>query len=436
MKVPRYVTTQPGFEAAWGHLLSRGDVQGTVQVAEEARQIVEAVRLRGDAALVEFTARFELRPGLTSAGLEVPRAEWSSAARRISPELRGALERAAGRIRAFHGLQRASLLDAHLDDRKGIVAQLRVRPLARVGLYVPGGTAAYPSTVLMNAIPAKVAGVPEVVMVTPAKGGVVPDLVLAAAELSGVDRIFGIGGAQSIAALAYGTATVPAVDKIVGPGNAWVQEAKRLVFGHVDLDTIAGPSEVLIVADQSADPEVVAADLLAQAEHDVRAAAVLLTWVPALADAVAAALVERAARLPRSEQVTRAIEDRGGIVLCRDRNEALQLADRYAPEHLGLAVEMPEAALNSVDNAGAVFLGHHTPEALGDYNAGVNHVLPTAGAARFGSPLSVHDFVKRTSVLAVEPMGLARIGDDAVRLARAEGLEAHAQAIELRQRRS
>lgn len=435
MKVPRFETKDPGFAAAWARLVARQDGPHEDRVVADTRDIVEQVRVGGDQALVAFTARFEQRPGLTAAELEVPRPAWDQALGRLSPELRQALERAAARIRAFHGLQRGDLLETHLDDGRGIVAELLVRPLARVGLYVPGGTAAYPSTVLMNALPAKVAGVPEVVMVTPAKGGQIADPVLAAAAIAGVDRVFGIGGAQAVAALAYGTQSVPAVDKIVGPGNAWVQEAKRQVYGQVDIDTIAGPSEVLIVADESADPEVVAADLLAQAEHDVRSAALLITWVPQLADQVAEALARQVATLPRANEATAAILGRGGVVLCKDSEEALALANQYAPEHLGLAVEQPRRALEKIDNAGAVFLGHHTPEALGDYNAGVNHVLPTSGAARFGSPLSVHDFVKRTSVLAVEAQGLLRIGDDAVRLARAEGLEAHARAIELRQKR-
>ena len=422
----------PGFSARFARLCARGDAADQARVAEDVRGIVARVRAEGDAALIEYTARFDRRAGVTAAELEVPQDDLHAALAALDPALREALTRAAVRIRAFHAVQQAHLHDAHLDDGRGLVARLIARPLARVGLYVPGGTAAYPSTVLMNAVPAKVAGVPEVVMVSPAPGGTPNPVVLAAAALAGVDRVFTVGGAQAVAALAFGTERVPRVDKIVGPGNAWVAAAKRQVFGAVDIDLVAGPSEVLIVADEGARPEVVAADLLAQAEHDVRAAAVLVTWHAPLAEAVAAALAAQVATLPRKEACIQALTDRGGLIVCRDADEAYALANRYASEHLGLAVRDPEAALARIEDAGAVFLGHHTPEALGDYNAGVNHVLPTSGTARFASPLSVHDFIKRTSVLSVSQDSLRRLGPEAARLARAEGLEAHARAIELR----
>lgn len=416
----------PDFEPRFAKLALREDALDAPPANIEATvaAILQNVAARGDDALVEYTARFDDRPGLTARELELEVA--------TAPEPNPALDRAAARIRAFHAQQRVE--DAHLDDGTGIRCELRARPLDRVGVYVPGGTAAYPSTVLMNIIPAKVAGVREVIMVTPAKTGVIAPAVLAAAKIAGADRIFGIGGAQAIAALAFGTASVPRVDKIVGPGNAYVAEAKRQVFGRVAIDQIAGPSEVLIVADESADPAVLAADLLAQAEHDVRSAAVLITWSRALADQVAAELDRQTALLPRGEIAAAALKSRGALVVARDRDQALALADRYAPEHLGLAIEDAAAYVDRIRAAGAIFVGHSAPEALGDYNAGVNHVLPTGGTARFGSPLSVHDFVRRSSVIYAEPRGLELLGEDAAHLARIEGLEAHARAIEIRRK--
>lgn len=433
MKTPLHRTDDPNFPARWRRLLARGDEADTSHVEASVRAIVDKVRFRKDAALVELTAKFDRRDGITAAQLEVSTADRALAFSRVDAPIREALSNAANRIRRFHEAQSKHLLDAVVSE-PGATISLVVRPLERVGIYVPGGTASYPSTVLMNAIPAKVAGVEEVVMVTPASDGRIDDVVLAAAHLAGVDRLFTIGGAQAVAALAFGTETVPAVDKIVGPGNAWVAEAKRQVFGRVDIDEIAGPSEVLIVADESADAEVVAADLLAQAEHDVRAAALLVTWVPSLADAVVEAVAKQAASLPRAEQATRAIEDRGGVILAKDEAEAYALTNAYAPEHLGLATHTPHASLKRIHHAGAVFLGHHAPEALGDYNAGSNHVLPTGGSARFGSPLSVHDFVRRMNVLDIDASALALLGPEAALLARAEGLEAHARAIEARLR--
>jgi histidinol dehydrogenase len=425
------VTRAPDFEARFLRILDRAG-SSSAEIRDRVAEILEAVRTRGDAALLELTAKLDDRPGVTAGELAVPPAQLQAALQNLPSEVKGALSRAAGRIRAFHGLQRAQIDDTILDDGRGLRAELRVQALTSVGIYVPGGTAAYPSTVLMNAIPAKVTGVPDVVMTTPARSGNVAPAVLAAACLADVDRVFTIGGAQAIAALAFGTETVPKVDKIVGPGNAYVAEAKRQVYGKVDIDQIAGPSEVLIIADDSADPRLVAADLLAQAEHDTGAAALAVVWSEPLAERIAEALSAQLADLPRSEIARAAIEARGGVILARDRVEAIELSNRYAPEHLGLALSDPREVLEEISFAGAVFLGHFTPEALGDYNAGVNHVLPTAGTARFGSPLSVHDFVRRMSVLSIDQRAISRIGPDAALLARAEGLEAHARAVEMR----
>jgi histidinol dehydrogenase len=431
--IPILWADEQGFEERFARLVSRtGQGADGDQVAQSVRAILEDVRLRGDAAVLEYTRKFDDRAGIETADLEIRPEQIDRAIAALDPAVHAALERAAQRIRAFHALQVTQIQSTVLDDGSGIRAELLVRPLERAGVYVPGGTAAYPSTVLMNVIPAKEAGVKDVVMTSPARQGTMPPAVLAAARIAGADRIFAVGGAQAIGALAFGTERVPRVDKIVGPGNAYVQEAKRQVYGRVAIDELAGPSEVLIIADETAHPEVVAADLLAQAEHDVRSAAVLITWVDSLAEEVQQQLTEQCKDLPRSRFAEAAIHDRGGIIVARDRHQAFALANRYAPEHLGLAMKDADLYAGDVTAAGAVFLGHHAPEALGDYNAGVNHVLPTSGTARFGSPLSVHDFVRRMSVLRVEPEGLEQIGVDAAKLARAEGLEAHARAIEVR----
>ena len=424
-------TTAPDFAARFTKIRDRAG-SNSAEIRERVQEIVEAVRAKGDAALLAYTAQLDDRPGVTAKELVVPAAQLQASFQNLGADVKGALSRAAGRIRAFHGLQRAQIDDTILDDGRGLRAELRVQALSSVGLYVPGGTAAYPSTVLMNGIPAKVTGVPEVVMVTPAKAGKIAPAVLAAACLADVDRVLTVGGAQAVAALAFGTETVPRVDKIVGPGNAYVAEAKRQVYGHVDIDQIAGPSEVVILAGDDADARLVAADLLAQAEHDTNAAALAIVWSRTLAEAVAQQVEAQLADLPRGEIARAAIAARGGVILARDRSEAIELSNQYAPEHLGLAMADPREVLEEISFAGAVFLGHFTPEALGDYNAGVNHVLPTSGTARFGSPLSVHDFVRRMSVLSIDERALARIGPDAALLARAEGLEAHARAVEMR----
>ncbi|HEY3353968.1 MAG TPA: histidinol dehydrogenase [Polyangia bacterium] len=389
-------------------------------VEQAARAIVEDVRARGDDAVREHTARLE---GRALAAFELTPAEVAAAAARVAPPVRAALEHAAARIRAFHERQRPVAVD--YTDADGVRLGLRPVPLARVGLYVPGGTARYPSSVLMTAVPAKVAGVGAIVMTTP---GPSPE-TLCAALVAGVDRVFVLGGAQAVAALAYGTASVPRVDLIVGPGNAYVAAAKRLVFGAVAIDSIAGPSEVLIVADEGAAPDLVAADLLAQAEHDALAVPVLVTPSRALAAAVSQAVAAQVARLPRRATAEAALAANGRAVVTADLAAALAYAARFAPEHLELMVAEPRAALAQVPTAGAVFLGAMTPEAAGDYLAGPNHVLPTGGTARFASALGVYDFVRFQTVLEYTAAALARHAPDIERLADVEGLAAHARAV-------
>lgn len=391
---------------------------------EAAREIIAAVRARGDAAVIELTARFEGRP-LTPETIEVDAERRARARATVSAEVRAALELAAANVRRFH------LTQAHrttgLSDA-GARLHSRVAPLRRVAVYAPGGTAAYPSSVLMAGIPAAVAGVDEILLLTPQAS----DVVLLAAELAGIHRVFEIGGAQAIAAAALGTRAVPRVDKIVGPGNAYVTAAKRQVFGLCDIDGIAGPSEILVVADASADPGVVAADLISQAEHDRLASAVLVTDHPPMLDATDHALREQLADLPRKEIACAALRDHGAAVLVEGREAMAAVADEYAPEHLELLIRDPDAMAEHLRGAGAIFVGPWTPEAAGDYTAGPSHVLPTAGAARFGSPLGVWDFVKHTSVLALSHEALRAQAEAIVTLARAEGLEGHARAVERR----
>ncbi len=430
MAEPRRLSTRdPGFDAAFEALLAWEDAVAA-EVEATVRTILEDVRARGDAALLELTARFD---GLRLAGaaeLELPPAALDEALAGIAPELREALEAAASRIRAYAERQR--LESWRYTEPDGTVLGQQVTPLDRVGLYVPGGRAAYPSSVLMNAIPAKVAGVGELVMVVPTPGGETNPLVLAAARIAGVDRVFRIGGAQAVAALAYGTATVPAVDKIVGPGNIYVATAKRLVFGTVGIDMVAGPSEILVISDGGSDPAWIAMDLFSQAEHDEDAQAILLSPDGAFLDAVGAEIRRRLPEMARREIIGRSLARRGALIETRDLAEAAELANRIAPEHLELAVDEPEALLARIRHAGAIFLGRHTPEALGDYCAGPNHVLPTARTARFSSPLGVYDFQKRSSIIGCSPAGAAGLARVAATLARGEGLEAHARSAELR----
>ncbi|HEX4880888.1 MAG TPA: histidinol dehydrogenase [Porticoccaceae bacterium] len=392
--------------------------------------ILAAVRERGDAALVEYTNRFDRRQLATAAELEIPRAELDAALAGLPQAQRAALTAAAERIRSFHERQKQSSWEYR--DALGNRLGQRVTALARVGIYVPGGQASYPSSVLMNAIPARVAGVGEILMAVPAPGGELHPMVLAAAALAGVDRVFTIGGAQAIAALTFGTTTVPAVDKVVGPGNAYVAAAKRQVFGRVGLDMVAGPSEVLVICDGSADPDWIAMDLFSQAEHDPLAQAILLTPDAGFRDRVAESIARLLPTLERREIAAQALAGRGALVLVRDLDEAMALANRIAPEHLELALAEPERWLDAVRNAGAVFLGSHTPEAIGDYCAGPSHVLPTSATARFASPLGVYDFEKRTSIIGCSPAGAAQLAGIAAVLARGESLTAHARSAEYR----
>ena len=399
-------------------------------LTERVKAIIARVRAEGDKALIDYTERFD-HVTLTPDTIEVSRAEIEAAYSAASPEWLEAMREAARRIRAFHEKQKQV---TWVDFQPEIALGQRITPLRRVGVYVPGGTAAYPSSVLMNVIPARVAGVKEIVMVTPPgkDGGTSSPLALVAADLAGVDRVFRLGGAQAIAALAFGTETVPRVDKITGPGNIYVANAKREVFGHVGIDMVAGPSEVLVIADGSANPRWVAADLLSQAEHDPFAAAILLTDDASLAEAVAAELERQTALLPRQDIIRRSLTAYGTAVVAPDLAACAQLANRIAPEHMELSVADPWALLPLIDNAGAIFLGHYSSEPLGDYFAGPNHVLPTSGTARFFSPLSVDDFVKKSSLICCSPEELEKVADQVILLAQGEGLDAHANAVAIR----
>jgi histidinol dehydrogenase len=402
-------------------------------VEPAVRANLDHVRRRGDRAVAAATLRFD-GVRVPPSRLVIERDEMREATAKLPAADVRALRVAARRIRDFHARQVERSF--RYRDALGVRLGQEIRPLRRVGLYVPGGSAFYPSSVLMNAIPARVAGVPEVVAVSPPHADGEPAALLAAAHIAGVDRIYRVGGAQAIAALAYGTASIPAVDKIVGPGNVYVATAKRMVSGAVAIDMIAGPSEVLVLADADADPELVAADLLAQAEHDADATALCLTPSDRLASAVERALEEQLATLARSKVARASLRKNGALIVTRNLDEAIELANEIAPEHLELAVRRPERLVSRIEHAGAVFLGHSTPEAFGDYLAGPNHVLPTGGTARFSSPLGVYDFVKRTSIIEASPRTLARLGEPLLRLARMEGLTAHGAAVERRLRRS
>ena len=393
-------------------------------VERDVREILAAVRAEGDAAVMAFNAKFGA-PQQTA--LLATREEIEAGYAAVDEGLRGVLARAKENIEAFHRRQKREGFIA--SEREGIVLGQRILPIARAGLYVPGGTASYPSTVLMNAIPAKIAGVPTIVMATPpGPDGKIAPAILAAAKIAGVTTIVKAGGAQAIAALAYGTQSVPRVDKIVGPGNIYVATAKRQVYGQVDIDMIAGPSEILVVADAEANPAHVAADLLSQAEHDRLSSAVLVCDSMALAEAVAAEIERQLALLPREEIARASIEKNGKIIVADDLREGVAIANELAPEHLELCVRDPFALLGAVKNAGSIFLGRYAPEALGDYFAGPNHTLPTLGTARFASPLSVDDFVKKSSYIYYSREAFAAVKDDVARFARAEGLEAHARS--------
>jgi histidinol dehydrogenase len=413
-----------GFRA---FLDTKREVAADVEAA--ARAIVADVAARGDQALKEHTRKFD-RFDPEAAGLRVQPAEISAALDTCDAKALSALDLARDRIEAFHRRQLPQ--DDRFEDALGVELGSRWTAIEAVGLYVPGGTAAYPSSVLMNAVPAKVAGVPRIVMVVPAPGGAVAPLVLAAAKLAGIDEIFRVGGAQAIAALAYGTESIAPVAKIIGPGNAYVAAAKRIVFGKVGIDMIAGPSEVLILADETGNPAWIAADLLAQAEHDASAQAILVTDDAALAAAVERTIDDELKRLPRGKIAGASWRDFGAVILVRDLDEAVALADAIAPEHLEIAAADADRLARRIRNAGAIFIGAHTPEAIGDYVAGSNHVLPTARSARFSSGLGVLDFMKRTSILKCGPEQLRALADAAVTLAEAEGLDAHARSVAIR----
>ena len=407
-------------------------VSEKTNVEDVVAGILADVKENGDAALLRYCEKFDGASAADGFTLEVSEAEFEAAFEAVGPKLVGVMERAAANIRAFHEKQVRNSFIVNTDYRPGVLMGQKVVPLDKAGLYVPGGTAAYPSSVLMNAIPAKIAGVKEIVMVTPSKGGTVNPVILAAARIAGVTRIFKVGGAQAIAALAFGTETIPRVDKITGPGNAYVAEAKKQVFGQVAIDMIAGPSEILVVADGTCNPEYVAADMLSQAEHDKMASAVLVTDSQTLAEAVSAELERQLSLLPREEIARASIDDYGKIIVADDLHVAIEIANEIAPEHLELCVDNPFDYLDEIRHAGSVFLGKNCPEALGDYFAGPNHTLPTSGTARFSSPLSVDDFVKKYQYSYYTLDALQQVAEDVAAFAESEGLSAHARSITVR----
>lgn len=420
--------SDPGFESAFTALVEARR-EADADVASDVAAILSRVRAEGDAALIDLTERFD-KFDLNSMGWSISRDECATAYTRLAPDLRAALDLAAERIRAYHTKQRPT--DSDWTDATGTRMGARWTAVEAAGLYVPGGRAAYPSSVLMNALPAKVAGVERLVMVTPTPGGVVNQAVLAAAHIARVDEIWRVGGAQAVGALAYGTAHIAPVDVIVGPGNAWVAEAKRQLYGRVGIDMVAGPSEILVVADADNDPSWIAADLLSQAEHDPTSQSILITDDPAFAGAVVAAVEALLPTLSTESSARTSWDQYGAIILLGSLSDAPPLIDRLAPEHLELAVADPGALFARVRHAGSVFLGRYTPEAIGDYLGGPNHVLPTGRRARFASGLSVTDFMKRTSFLALDGQALARLGPAAATLADAEGLPAHAASVRAR----
>jgi histidinol dehydrogenase len=419
----------PGFDAALDALV-RYDAAQDETIDRTVADIIADVRARGDAALLEYTARFDRLTLSDASALELDPALAQEALARLPARERSALEAAADRVRRYH--ERQAVASWQYEEADGTLLGQRITPLDRAGLYVPGGKAAYPSSLLMNALPARVAGVGELVMVVPTPDGQRNDMVLAAAAIAGVDRIFTIGGAQAVAALAYGTATVPRVDKIVGPGNAYVAAAKRRVFGTVGIDMIAGPSEIVVVCDGSVSPDWVAMDLFSQAEHDESAQAILITTDAGFADRVAEAIARAIETMPRRAIIAASLAGRGALITAPSREAACEIVNRIAPEHLELAVESSEDWLPLVRHAGAIFMGRYASESLGDYCAGPNHVLPTAGTARFSSPLGVYDFQKRSSLIRVSHQGAQTLGAIASVLARGEGLPAHARSAELR----
>lgn len=420
-------TEDANFEAAFKKLVARRFTDDDT-VEKTVRKIIERVRERGDAELIELTEKYD---GATLKSLEVTKHEWDEAVAAVDPANRAAIGKATMRVREFHRKRIPSSWE--MREEGGAFMGQRLRPLERVGIYVPGGKASYPSSVIMNAVPASVVEVPEIVMVTPPdRDGRIRPEVLMAARVAGVHRVFKVGGAQAVAALAYGTQSVPRVDKIVGPGNVYVATAKRFVFGEVGIDLEAGPSEILIIADKSATPAWVAADLLSQAEHDEMACPILVTHIKAIAVRVQEQLEKQLAGLKRTKIACESLAKHGAVILTKNLEESIAISNRYAPEHLVLAVEDADLISKKITNAGALFLGHYTPEAVGDYLAGPSHVLPTGGTARFFSPLGVEDFLKRMSVIRFEPSKLRELGTDVIRLAELEGLAGHGVAVELR----
>jgi len=432
--IRRLDTAAAGFEAELQRLLQASPERDPT-VEQRVAQIIAEVRARGDAAVLEYTARYDGVQAATLAELEIAPAELQAALATITPAQRAALEAAAARVRDFHERQREACCRSwSYRDAEGSLLGQKVTPLDRAGLYVPGGKAAYPSSVLMNAIPAQVAGVGEVVMVVPTPGGERNRLVLAAAAVAGVQRVFTIGGAQAVAALAWGTATVPRVDKITGPGNAYVASAKRQVYGQVGIDMIAGPSEILVLADGSTPPDWVALDLFSQAEHDELAQSLLLCPDAAYLERVQQAIDRLLPSLPRQAIIRASLEGRGALIRTRSMDEACAISNRIAPEHLEVCSAEPQRWEPLLRHAGAIFLGAYTSESLGDYCAGPNHVLPTSGSARYSSPLGVYDFVKRSSLIEVSAAGARVLGPIAAELADGEGLQAHAEAARIRLR--
>ena len=434
VNIRQLATTAPDFEASFQRVL-HWSAETDHAIEERVAAILADVQARGDAALLEYTQRFDGVTATSVGDLEIHRAELLAALNAITTAQRHALEAAAERVRSYHQRQLEACGRSwnYRDDDGSLLGQ-KVTPLDRVGIYVPGGKAAYPSSVLMSAVPAKVAGVGEIIMVVPTPNGERNALVLAAAAIAGVDRVFTLGGAQAVAALAYGTATVPAVDKITGPGNAYVASAKRRVVGKVGIDMIAGPSEILVLADGSTPPDWVAMDLFSQAEHDELAQSILLCPDAAYIDAVQEAINRLLPTMPRAAIIAKSLTDRGALILTRSMQEACDISNRIAPEHLEVSSRDPHQWEPLLKHAGAIFLGAYTSESLGDYCAGPNHVLPTSGTARFSSPLGVYDFQKRSSIIEVSEQGAQVLGKIAAELAYGEGLQAHARAAELRLR--
>lgn len=429
LNIRRYSTADAGFEASLHELLAFEGAQDD-NIDTVVANILRDVKQRGDAAVLEYTQRFDRVDAKGMDDLELPQAALVDALNSLPADQRAALQQAADRVRNYHEKQLMSSWT--YTEADGTMLGQQVTSLDRVGLYVPGGKAAYPSSVLMNAIPAKVAGVKELIMVVPTPGGERNPLVLAAAAVCGVDRVFCIGGAQAVGAMAYGTQTVPQVDKIVGPGNAYVATAKRRVFGIVGIDMVAGPSEILVVSDGSGNPDWVAMDLFSQAEHDELAQSILICTDATFIERVQASIEKLLPTMPRQEVIRTSLTNRGAFILVRDMDEAVAIANRVAPEHLELALDNPDPWVEKIHHAGAIFIGHYTSESLGDYCAGPNHVLPTSGSARFSSPLGVYDFQKRTSLIKVSQAGAQTLGRIASILAQGEGLPAHAQSAEFR----